>query len=273
MKDIAIKLLQTALYDPKAETINSTNPDDWDAVQKKLLNDEVDILLKSATAKKYRDYIQNGNLALMTSYSPDAGFSVGNAMGRNKQVYALADYALVISAEERRGGTWAGATEELRRENKRPVYIRKENGVPSGNQVLLNMGAKPFPDPPWGNDLLERLESARLEQLHPPGFQKPLFDGPVFLRDAATKIKETEEGYEPDKPNSNKDQEITDLPDTIFDAVQPLLLSALSEWKDSKELAVELEVRKNQVDDWLKKGVEEGLIKKKTRPVRYRRIK
>ena len=31
----------------RAETINSTNPDDWKAVQKKLLNDEVDVLLIS----------------------------------------------------------------------------------------------------------------------------------------------------------------------------------------------------------------------------------
>jgi predicted Rossmann fold nucleotide-binding protein DprA/Smf involved in DNA uptake len=29
-------------------------------------------------------------------------------MGRNKLIYAMADYGLVVSAEHKKGGTWAG---------------------------------------------------------------------------------------------------------------------------------------------------------------------
>jgi len=30
-------------------------------------------------------------------------------MGRNKLIYAMADYGLVVSADCEKGGTWAGA--------------------------------------------------------------------------------------------------------------------------------------------------------------------
>ncbi|MBE9046540.1 DNA-protecting protein DprA, partial [Pleurocapsales cyanobacterium LEGE 10410] len=52
-----------------------------------------DSLAKAAVAKKYRRGIQEGRLTLISTYDPNAGFNVGNAMGRNKYVYALADYA------------------------------------------------------------------------------------------------------------------------------------------------------------------------------------
>ncbi len=40
----------------RAETINSTNPDDWTAVQEKLLNDEVDVLLISPERLANNDF-------------------------------------------------------------------------------------------------------------------------------------------------------------------------------------------------------------------------
>ena len=43
----------------RAETINSTNPDDWAAVQKKLLNDEVDVLLISPERLANIDFREN----------------------------------------------------------------------------------------------------------------------------------------------------------------------------------------------------------------------
>jgi len=53
-------------------------------------------------------------LVLISPYDPAAGFNIGNAMQRNKLVYALADAALVVGAEPRKGGTWAGAVEQLK---------------------------------------------------------------------------------------------------------------------------------------------------------------
>jgi len=66
-------------------------------------------------------------------------------MGRNKLVYALADYALVIASDAGKGGTWAGATEALKAKWV-PVFVLDGADVPEGNRQLINKGALPFPD-------------------------------------------------------------------------------------------------------------------------------
>src|SRR5439155_6990080 len=40
-----------------------------------------------------RDLLLDGRLVLLTPYAPTAGFSVGAAMGHNKLIYGLADFA------------------------------------------------------------------------------------------------------------------------------------------------------------------------------------
>jgi predicted Rossmann fold nucleotide-binding protein DprA/Smf involved in DNA uptake len=69
----------------------------------------------------------------------------GLAMDRNKLIYALADYGLVVSADYKKGGTWAGAEEELKRKPGRPVFVRIGDSVPTGNRQLINLGALEFP--------------------------------------------------------------------------------------------------------------------------------
>ncbi len=101
---------------------------------------------KSAIASKYREGLREERVVLLSPYDPDAGFSVGNAMGRNKLIYALADASLVVATSLRKGGTWAGAEEELKRNGSRQVWVRMSDGVPKGNAALLELGAKPFPE-------------------------------------------------------------------------------------------------------------------------------
>ena len=43
--------------------------------------------------------MRRGDLCLVTPYSPNAGFSVGTAMGRNRLIYTLADYAIVVASD------------------------------------------------------------------------------------------------------------------------------------------------------------------------------
>ena len=102
-------------------------------------------LEKAIRAPDARPKIVNGDLALVTPYSPNAGFSVGAAMGRNKLIYALADYALVIASDAGKGGTWAGATEALKAKWL-PVFVLDSPDVPDGNRQLLQKGALPFPN-------------------------------------------------------------------------------------------------------------------------------
>jgi predicted Rossmann fold nucleotide-binding protein DprA/Smf involved in DNA uptake len=84
-------------------------------------------------------------LVLLTPYAPTAGFSVGAAMGRNKVIYGLADFALVVSSDFQTGGTWAGAVEALKA-GWCPVFAREGANVPKGNQELLKQGAAALPE-------------------------------------------------------------------------------------------------------------------------------
>lgn len=104
-----------------------------------------DSLIKTAVNGKYRNSISEGRLTLISPYDPNAGFNTGNAMGRNKYIYALADYALVVSSAYEKGGTWAGAKEALEKIKDVPVFVRMQDTVPKGNQQLVKRGAKPFP--------------------------------------------------------------------------------------------------------------------------------
>jgi predicted Rossmann fold nucleotide-binding protein DprA/Smf involved in DNA uptake len=100
-----------------------------------------------ATIRKgdVREFVVNGRLALLTPYSPTAGFSVGAAMGRNKVIYGLADFAIVVSSDYQTGGTWAGASEALKA-SWCPVFVRESANVPKGNRELGKLGAVSLPE-------------------------------------------------------------------------------------------------------------------------------
>ncbi|WP_155315229.1 DNA-processing protein DprA [Desulfosarcina alkanivorans] len=236
-----------------------------------------DSLQKAALAGKYRQAIREKRLVLVSPFHPGSRFNVGNAMGRNKYIYALADFALIISAEIKKGGTWAGATEELKREERRPVFVRTGKGVPPGNPALLEMGAQPFPEPPWKGDVKNLLAEAEPPV---PGVRKPsqrsLFGGE--RRSAAVAMVKEEPAAFKEAPEKTGISPIAAAADgeseprlSIYDAALPVLLAAMENWISSADLAGKLDVRKGQLDDWLKRAVEEGVIEKKTRPVRFRR--
>ena len=92
----------------------------------------------------YRNAIQHGNLCLVTPYLPSAPFSVGNAMGRNRLIYTLADYAIVVCSSANSGGTWAGATQNLKN-NWVPLFVLDYEEMPEGNALLIKNGAVPLP--------------------------------------------------------------------------------------------------------------------------------
>jgi predicted Rossmann fold nucleotide-binding protein DprA/Smf involved in DNA uptake len=96
--------------------------------------------------KSRKEALSRGDLCLVTPYSPNAGFSVGAAMGRNRLIYTLADYAIVVASDAETGGTWAGATEALKN-TWLPVFVLKHEQMPEGNKFLLQKGALVFPHP------------------------------------------------------------------------------------------------------------------------------
>jgi DNA processing protein len=97
-----------------------------------------DSLLKSATKPQYRTALQEGRLLLLTPYYPEAGFSPGNAMGRNKYIYSLSK-GVVVAKSDIKGGTWSGATENLKKQWV-PLWVRDIEQ--SGNQKLIESGGQ-----------------------------------------------------------------------------------------------------------------------------------
>jgi predicted Rossmann fold nucleotide-binding protein DprA/Smf involved in DNA uptake len=237
-----------------------------------------DSLQKASLTGKYRTGIREKRLALVSPFHPDARFNVGNAMGRNKYIYALSDFALIISAEVKKGGTWAGATEELKRTSARPVYVRMAEVVPQGNRDLMNLGARSFPPPPWDNDLKNLLSQAKVtSQKNRTPLQQSLFGGddvqPVeveMVKEEPRSYPEVTEIHPPPSHPALGPHESKGLPN-IYEIVRPVILRSMEDWISAAELAEKLNVRKGQLEDWLKQAVKDAVIEKKSRPVRYRR--
>jgi len=106
-----------------------------------------DNLERVSLNREYRSPLMEGQLVLVSPYDPMGEFNVGNAMQRNKLIYALADAALVISSDYQKGGTWAGATEQLTKLRLVPVFVRSRGNIEKGLEELQNMGALPWPNP------------------------------------------------------------------------------------------------------------------------------
>jgi DNA processing protein len=106
-----------------------------------------DALERAALNREYRDALLAKRLALISPYDPASGFTVAQAMQRNKLVYSLADAALVVSADWKKGGTWAGAIEQLDQLRFVRVYIRSSGESQKGLEALAERGASRWPNP------------------------------------------------------------------------------------------------------------------------------
>lgn len=218
-----------------------------------------DSLAKSAVSAKYRSAIQSKILTLVSAVDPQAGFNVGNAMGRNKYIYALADYGLVVSSDYNKGGTWAGAVEALKPEKGVPVFVKTEGNISQGNKQLLKLGAREFPPAPWHHHLEQRLQ----ERIGTKTLQFEPVQCSLSLDNIAAQVKSTE--VESVKNEVEKIQS----PATVYEAVLPFILSYLKQPADAKSIAKKLEVNSTQLQDWLKKAIADGQVEKINKPVRY----
>ena len=97
-------------------------------------------LQRAATSRKWRDALERRDLALTSPFGPTAGFSPGNAMGRNRYIYCLATAAVVVASAHGSGGTWAGAVENLRHGWVR-LWVHRSTTAGSGNAALVAKGA------------------------------------------------------------------------------------------------------------------------------------
>lgn len=230
-----------------------------------------DNLLKKSLERDARKAISNGNLLLISPYHPKARFTVGTAMARNKLIYAMADYALVVSAEYKKGGTWAGAEEELKREFSIPTFVRVDSGVPMGNNRLVDIGAIPWPkqiDRNCFNKQLSDLVTQKGEnniQKSPSLFS---FQGVDQVKEQPSISKPT---HDENPVIETKSKSLKESGKSIYQVVLPVILNNLDEPKSIKELAEILDINKAQLNEWLKKAVDNNLLIKLAKPVRYKK--
>lgn len=112
-------------------------------------------LERAALNRGNREPLMDGRLVLVSSFDPAVRFRGWQAMERNKQIYALADAALVVNSDHGHGGTWAGATEQLRTLHYVPVYVRSTGEPCRGLEELAARGAGEWGEPKTPSELRE----------------------------------------------------------------------------------------------------------------------
>ena len=227
-----------------------------------------DGLSRAAISQANRIPISEDRLVLITPYDPDAGFSTGNAMGRNKLIFALSNAGLVAETDYEKGGTWAGATEQLKRLKFVPMFVRSTGTPSQGLDELKKLGALEWPDP-YDSDavhnVFEEILSGALEKNEPSTAQSSSIASP---RQAAL-VMDPGEPFGADTSEAIIDQTISHPSDALFADVHPHILAVLKTPKSRDEIADELDLVKTQVDRWLARLVDEGAVTKHERPVRY----
>lgn len=266
-----------------------------------------DSLEKTTMNRENRNLLLDGQLVLISPYDPGAGFNVGNAMQRNKLIYALADASLVVSSDLNKGGTWTGAVEQLDKLKFVPVYVRSTGESSVGLDALRGKGAIPWPNPKDADafegvfDVVAPVPA----QAPKPEPEPSLFSGDapseaVKMLPVVTDIPPAiEAANEPTQPPVSAPvaepvecvpetvptvaaapeatpQEANSLvakastpADTLFAAVRDVMLLLLKVPMKDTEVATALDISNAQAKAWLLRLLDEGVIEKQKKPAGY----
>lgn len=259
-----------------------------------------DSLEKTTMNREHRNLLLDGQLVLISPYDPSAGFNVGNAMQRNKLIYALADTSLVVSSDLNKGGTWAGAVEQLDKLKFVPVFIRSTGESSAGLDGLRKKGARPWPNPKDVDSFEDVFNMAMPTPTASPQVGFALFsnDEPIapVPRDAAPLPQAESEpsvpvdvvsNSLPPAPELEEPQSVTpeaaapigeakestqpeSTPaEVVFAAVRAAIQQLLRTPMKDAEVAAALDVSNAQAKVWLLRLVEEGVIEKQKKPAGY----
>ena len=214
-----------------------------------------DSLLRAATSAMYRKHLASGNLVLVSPFNPEAGFHVGNAMGRNRYIYCLADRAVVISSSLDKGGTWQGATQALQA-GWVPLWVMAGGTAGSGNPELIRRGGQPW-EPGDFAGLFDSQESASTPS-------------PDTAHERGGTLSATH--AEQPAQNLRAAAAASRNPHDEFYALFLRRLEVLTseEALSTEAISKQFNLKQTQVEAWLKQGVGEKRIRKLSRPARYR---
>ena len=98
------------------------------------------ILTFDSGFRKYNKEITDGGVIVLSTFPPDAGWSTGLAMARNRYIYGLAK-EIYVAQTNNSGGTWSGVVDGLKKNRNVYIYYPKHNEK-SAAYELIKMGAK-----------------------------------------------------------------------------------------------------------------------------------
>lgn len=231
-------------------------------------------LMRAAVNRQNRIGIQSGKLVLASPFNPEAGFNTGNAMARNRYIYALADYAVVVDSAEGEGGTWAGAIENLRHKWT-PLYIRDADDKP-GNKALIAKGGLRFQYSFGSRESIQAYFNLSIDQGAVVTLLEPESVGrvPNLSAEHGNVLKSAGEAdlgvavQIESAPQSSADA-IDSPHDKFFEFMEHLTSLLQAGTKSDEEIRAALNLEKAQTKVWLARAVSQGLIEKQKKPVAY----
>lgn len=246
-------------------------------------------LYKSALAGKWRKYLKNHQLALVTPFYPEGRFQVGNAMGRNKYIYCLSDYSLVVRSDKDKGGTWAGATENLK--NKWiPLFVASPSDA-DGNQALSTMGATELTLPEhtsseWlcmalrgssddGEGQDTYAQKSQADTLGEPQHISDLIPEADVSGEATadeTALPDQDEALDASDSEATIQPEPEPEPEATFNSFMQYIADQIASsgevtFSDLKEQRTD--ITQKQIRAWLDQAVDAGILKRKGRLLSY----
>jgi predicted Rossmann fold nucleotide-binding protein DprA/Smf involved in DNA uptake len=243
-----------------------------------------DSLLKAATSSKWRKGLMDGHTVLVSPFYPEAGFSAGNAMARNKYIYCLADTSLVVHSGKK-GGTLNGAEENLKKAWV-PLWVKHTTDKDAANADLVAKGGY------WLDadaqtltiaDLMKneggranQVKEMQVDLFSSMPAQPELFAESMFaLETEATEAERKVASIEEKIINTMPSETVVEINEQLSSSVDfyHLFITELHRLA-STPIAVDdliglTGLHKLQLNDWLKRAESDGVVKKLNRPVRY----
>ena len=212
-----------------------------------------DSLLRASSSKMYRSYLRSQNLVLVSPFNPEAGFTVGRAMQRNKYIYCLSDRALVVHSGIK-GGTWEGAIENMKRQWV-PIWVRQDSDGSPGNTALLSVHQAQGPPQEVIQQICVSDQSAASSgQIEDDSLYADTEVGTA--PSGAGNVSEQPEYTRPQEQNS-------DLYGHFIQSLRERLANGSIK---KSELENYYGLLKTQFDAWMKRAIEEKVVNKESNP-------
>ena len=214
-----------------------------------------DSLLRASSSKMYRSYLRSQNLVLVSPFNPEAGFTVGRAMQRNRYIYCLSDKALVVHSGIK-GGTWEGAIENMKRQWV-PIWVRQDSDDSPGNTALLSVHQAQGPPQEVIQQICVSDQSA---------VSSGQIEDDSLYADTEVGTAPPGAGNVSEQPEYTSPQEPSVISDLYGHFIQSLQERLANGSLKQSELESHYGLVKRQFDAWMKRAIEEKVVNKESNP-------